>query len=195
MDKNAVEFRAALPLEIKSDDSAGFKIGGYAAVFDTFAGDGYFREQIATGALDGRLQDDVRLLINHEGLPMARVGSGTLALSIDARGLYMETVLDPEDPDTARIVSKMRRGDLREMSFAFIVEDDEWEEGETYAARTVTKIKELIDVSIVTTPFYPTASVALRSLDAHRAAVTVGAHVGANVARSRAMKMALDLIK
>jgi phage head maturation protease len=43
---------------------------------------------------------DVVLLLNHEGLPLARTKAGTLTLSEDDRGLHVEADLDPEDPDT-----------------------------------------------------------------------------------------------
>jgi uncharacterized protein len=111
--------------EIRAE-SDGIRVVGYAAVFNQEANiGGWFREQIAPGAFDEAIgRDDVVFLINHDGLPLARsrAGKGTLTLSVDDRGLRMETLLDPEDPDVKAIVGKMQRGDLDKMSFAFIPE-------------------------------------------------------------------------
>jgi HK97 family phage prohead protease len=54
----------------------------------------------------------VRLLLNHDGLPLARTTSGTLKLREDKRGLHFEADLDPNDPDVQRIAPKVQRGDL-----------------------------------------------------------------------------------
>ncbi|MBV1929464.1 MAG: HK97 family phage prohead protease, partial [Gammaproteobacteria bacterium] len=110
MDK--FEKRSGQPVDVRSDDS-GVTVAGYAAVFSQWADiGGWYEEMIAPGAFDGRLGDDVRFLINHEGLPLARVGSGTLKLSVDERGLKMETELDASDPDAQRVIPKLKRGDL-----------------------------------------------------------------------------------
>jgi hypothetical protein len=41
------------------------------------------------------MQPDVRLLIDHEGQPLARTKSGTLTLSTDDHGLHVHAPLDP----------------------------------------------------------------------------------------------------
>jgi HK97 family phage prohead protease len=69
---------------------------------------------------------DVRLLINHDGLPLARTTSGTLKLREDKRGLHFEAELDATDPDVQRILPKVQRGDLSQMSFAFRTIKDAW---------------------------------------------------------------------
>jgi len=174
------------------DAPEGVKVAGYAAVFNEWADiGGFFQERIAPGAFDGRLGDDVRFLINHRDLPLARVSSGTLALSLDDHGLRMETHLDPSDPDAARIIPKMRRGDMREMSFAFTVAKEEWDETGDIPRRTITEIGQLIDVAIVTTPAYAGTEIGLRSLDAHRAAQA--GPENSPPERARRMRMRLTL--
>jgi uncharacterized protein len=163
------EVRTWLPAEIRTD-ADGIKVSGYAAVFNqvTEIG-GYFREVIAPGAFTDAIgRDDVVFLINHEGLPLARTRSRTLTLREDATGLYMETVLDPADPDVASITGKMKRGDLDKMSFAFMPELQEWDETGTLPLRTIRKAS-LYDVSVVTTPAYDGTSIGLRSLEQFRA--------------------------
>ena len=58
---------------------------GYAATFNDITDLGYFRERIAVRAFDDSLGDDVRYLLNHDGLPLARTTNGTLELSVDAQ--------------------------------------------------------------------------------------------------------------
>jgi len=189
------EIRVAMPVEVREAEADGVKVAGYAAVYDQWADiGGYFQERIAPGAFDGRLGDDVQFLVNHRDLPLARTSSGTLRLSLDARGLYMETTLDPSDPDAARIIPKLRRGDLSKMSFAFSVEDggrQEWDETGDIPKRTIHKIGRLYDVAVVSEPAYSGTEIGLRSLEAHRAAQT--AENSHHQARVRRMGMDLAL--
>lgn len=164
------EKRAGIPAEIRADET-GIRVSGYAAVFNEEADiGGMFREVIAPGAFRSAVgRDDVVFLINHEGLPLARTRSGTLKLEEDAHGLRMETTLDPEDPDVKSIVSKMKRGDLDKMSFAFRATVQEWDESANPPLRTIREA-ELFDVAIVTTPAYDGTEIGLRGLESHRAA-------------------------
>lgn len=162
------EVRGGIAAEIRAEDD-GIRVAGYAAIFNEEADiGGWFRERIAPGAFrDAIGRDDVVFVINHEGLPLARTRSGTLTLREDDRGLWMETILDPADPDVNSIVPKMKRGDLDKMSFAFISEVEEWDETGETPLRTVKQVR-LFDVSIVTTPAYAGTSIGLRGLEAHR---------------------------
>lgn len=134
---------------------------GYAAVFDSPSEPMPFREFVRRGAFTKTLKDgaDVRLLIDHEGVPLARTKSGTLQLIEDERGLRVEAELDPTNPDAARIMSALRRGDLSQMSFAFRVVKDSWNK-----ERTVRELREvqLYDVSVVTFPAYEATVAELR---------------------------------
>jgi HK97 family phage prohead protease len=144
---------------------------GYAATFDA-DGEGYdlgpFRERIHPQAFHRTLSNgpDVRLLIDHEGQPLARTKSGTLQLSTDSTGLHARATLDPSDPDVQRLLPKMRRGDLDQMSFAFRVPKggDSWNEDMTL--RTIHEASLAGgDVSVVTYPANPDTSVAVRAKD------------------------------
>jgi HK97 family phage prohead protease len=121
-----------------------------------------FIEYVRRGAFSKTLNDgaDVRLLIDHEGVPLARTKSGTLALEEDERGLRVEAELDPANPDAMRVLSAMRRGDLSQMSFAFRTVKDSYN-----SDRSVRELKEvqLFDVSIVTFPAYEETVAELRS--------------------------------
>ena len=159
------------PVEIRADDNGEVRVAGYAAVFgqETKIG-GAFIERIAPGAFRNALErgDDVVFLVNHVGLPLARTRSGTLSLSEDERGLYMEAVLDGTDPDVRALVPKMKRGDLDKMSFAFVQMRQTWDDSGDIPKRTIEDVA-LHDVSIVTRPAYGGTEIGLRSLEAFRA--------------------------
>ncbi len=164
----------SMPVEFRTAADGTVTVEGYAAVFnqETNIG-GMFREVIRAGAFSKALQrgDDVTFLINHDGLPLARTRSGTLKLEEDAHGLKVLSELDATDPDVARIIPKMRRGDLDKMSFAFAVAEG----GQNWlGAANDLDLREvtdtyLYDVSIVTEPAFYGTSIALRSRDAAKA--------------------------
>jgi len=164
------------PVELRQEDNGPIRVAGYAAVFnqETNIG-GYFTETIAPGAFTSALDrgDDVVLLVNHDGLPLARTRSGTLKLTQDDRGLYIESELDPSDPDVRAIVPKMKRGDLDKMSFAFIPTRQTWDESGDMPKRMIEDL-QLFDVAIVTTPAYDGTEIGLRALEKHRKEQSTG---------------------
>lgn len=172
----SVELRAAA----NSEDSK--KVFGYAAKFNTESenlgsGEWQIRETIEPGAFDDVLMDDVRALFNHSDnhiLARSRNGEGTLKLGVDDTGLWYEF----EAPDTQSgrdLMTSIQRGDVDQSSFSFTVAEggQRWEErqdgeGPVISKRTITKIARLYDVSPVTFPAYPDATVAMRSLTEFR---------------------------
>lgn len=158
-------FEATIEVRNEGDEPM---VRGYASVFDKLSENlGGFREIIAPGAFDEVLNDDVRALFNHDpNLILARTKSGTLRLSVDDNGLAYE--FTPPNTNTGRdLVESMKRGDVSQSSFAFTVDSDEWsEDQEGRVLRTITKMKRLLDVSPVTYPAYPDATVGMRGLDA-----------------------------
>jgi HK97 family phage prohead protease len=148
-------------LELRAE-SDGNTIVGYAAIWDSPSEPMPFIEYVKRGAFSKTLNDgaDVRLLVDHEGVPLARTKSGTMTLIEDERGLRMEAKLDPMNPDAARIISAMKRGDLSQMSFAFRTVKDNWN-----SDRSVRELREvqLFDVSVVTFPAYEETVAELRS--------------------------------
>ena len=152
-------------IEVRNDDGKNVVVG-YGAVFNSESNDlGGFVEYIAPGAFDGRLEDDVRFLINHDGLPLARTTNNTLRLSVDERGLKYEADM-PETTLANDLMTLLRNGTISQSSFAFIVEEDSWENVDGRNIRTINKVSRLYDVSSVTYPAYNEAgSFALRSLE------------------------------
>jgi HK97 family phage prohead protease len=131
----------------------GNTLTGYAAIFDSPSEPLPYTEYVRKGAFQKTLKDgaDVRLLIDHVGVPLARTKSGTLYLEEDERGLMVEANLDPSNPDSARVISAMKRGDMSQMSFAFRAIKDAWDE--TRSTRELREV-QLYDVSVVTFPAY-----------------------------------------
>jgi HK97 family phage prohead protease len=172
-------------VELRAADGEGSKpkVRGYAAVFDkeseNLGSDNYqFREIIEPGAFSDVLGDDVRALLNHDPnfiLARSKAGAGTLTIGQDDRGLWYEF----EAPDTQAgrdLTESLKRGDIDQSSFSFTVRGDgqKWEEredenGKTFIKRTISKVARLFDVSPVTYPAYPDATVALRSLQEFQA--------------------------
>ncbi len=183
------EMRAsAEKIEIRNEPGEKIRVSGYAAVFGEEANiGGMFTEVIERGAFSRALErsDDVVFLVNHKGLPLARTRSGTLKLTEDERGLYMETELDGSDPDVRSIVPKMKRGDLDKMSFGFIPTRDEWDDKGDKPKRTIKDL-QLHDVAIVTKPAYQGTEIGLRSLNQFRATQP-------NTNRNRRRKMEMKL--
>lgn len=155
---------AATVLEVRDDDADGITLTGYASTFDDSYDMGWYTETVESGAFKRTLgrKPDVRLLLNHDGLPLARTTSKTLTLDTDSKGLMVQANLDPSDPDVAAMVPKMKRGDLNQMSFAFRVDSDLWEDD--FTKRTLRELDlNNGDVSVVTYPANPNAVAALRA--------------------------------
>jgi uncharacterized protein len=158
-------------IEIRKSEDGKYTIAGYAAVFDSPSEDmGGWIEVIKRGAFKKALRanPDVRLLINHEGLPLARTKNGTLRLKEDTKGLRFEADLD-DTQDARDLVAKLERGDVDEMSFRFrlSLEGREWffPDGEDEPPqRIINEFDEIFEVSIVTFAAYPATEVGVRSV-------------------------------
>lgn len=176
----STERRAALHnFEVRDgSDENTFLVRGYASVaespYDVYGGPdrGGFVETISRDAFNKTLADnpDVSLLINHEGMPLARTKSGTLRLSADNTGLLMEAEVDRRDPFSRALEIKLQRGDLDQMSFGFRVQRQEW--NDDYTDRRITEVNlNHGDVSVVNIPANPATSVSAVSARSAIAAI------------------------
>lgn len=165
--------------QMREEGDGTFRVSGYACVTGAsysvrdFLGE--YVETIARGAFAKALReaDDVRLLVNHDGVPLARTRSRTLTLTEITNpaddpqgrgqtGLWCEASIDASSPLAQTVRSAMARGDLDEMSFAFTATRQTW--NSDYTERTVNECR-LYDVSIVTYPANPATSVQLNSAE------------------------------
>lgn len=161
-------------LEKREADGDSRKISGYAAVFEQKTKIGtWYEEQIARGAFDECDFSRCVLNFNHDDNNLlGRVSSGTLKLEIDEKGLRFECEL-PETTTANDILTLIRRGDIEGCSFAFVVRESSWEwlsdaDPAQLDQRTIMKISEVFDVSVVTHPAYEQTSVDARSAEAAR---------------------------
>lgn len=166
------ETRIGGPIDLRAKSNGDHQFEGYASTFgEPYVVEdwlGEYTEEFVYGAFTKTLLDsDVPLLIEHEGLPLARTSSGTLTLEQEPKGLRTASLLAATDPDVMRIVPKMQRGDLSQMSIAFrvLAGGQSWDDDFTY--RKITEAA-LYDVSIVTSPANPGTSAGLRSIDVLR---------------------------
>lgn len=166
--KGGIEYRAFPLAEIRADGAEKPHIIGHAAVFDqrTELWPGMF-ERVSPGAFKKTIQEaDIRALFNHDpNFVLGRNRAGTLTLAEDGRGLAIDN--EPPDTQTVRdlVLEPMRRGDINQMSFAFRVVRQRWEEDieKDEITRVLDEVR-LYDVSIVTFAAYPQADASLRSL-------------------------------
>ena len=138
-------------------------ISGYFAVFNSeyeiWPG---AVESVAETAFDGALSDDIRCLIDHETrLVLGRNKAGTLTLKTDARGLWGEVKINPNDQDAVNLYERVKRGDVDQCSFGFDILDEEFEDRGDLVKWTIKKVK-LYEVSVVTFPAYEETSVSAR---------------------------------
>ena len=142
-------------------------IEGHAAVFDKFSEPFFgFIEKVAPGAFARAIREkqDVRALVDH--LPssiLGRTKSGTLTLREDSRGLRVR--IQPPGTTLGRDTTEsIRRGDIDQMSFGFMVKKEslEREAGPNGEDVRIIEDVDLFDVSVVTFPAYPDTDVGVR---------------------------------
>ena len=200
LDVPEVEHRRLADVELRMDGDVPV-LEGYALVYeyryDIGGGpeDGGFTEVIARGAAAKSAGEaDVRLLVNHDGVPLARSrgGEGTLQLKSDDVGLKVRAELDPANPTVQELRSAMNRGDLDQMSFAFKVPKGEGRQewNSDYSLRTIREV-QLFDVSVVTYPANPATVAKLRSDEApvEEATLEVVPTRSLDVARAQAERL------
>ena len=155
--------------------ATGRTISGYAARFDLptkIGGKNGFIEVIRRGAFSRciRQRQDVRMLANHQGLPVARTINGTLSLQEDDKGLRFRCdVAQTSLGDT--LLELLRTQTLSGCSFSFAVPSggDRWSSTIDGSTGRRCDLRELLDLdlfdtSIVTYPAYGGTS-ALRDTD------------------------------
>lgn len=160
------EFRAT------ETDTGEKVIEGHPAIYNSTTQIGcWFNEIIERGAFDNADMTDVALFVNHQQhrFPLARSrrnnGNSTMTLTIDDKGLAMRAVLDVEHNEDAKAVySAVSRGDMDGMSFAFSVQDEEWENLDSdMPTRRIKAISKIYEVSVVTYPAYKDTDVHARA--------------------------------
>ncbi len=162
------EYRNFPMVEVRKEgeNEPSFLVEGYASTFETyvlFEDEGIeYKERILPEAFDNCDMSDVIFLKDHEGTVFARTKNNTLTLEVDKNGLLTKTDLSKTSA-SREMFEEISTGMYSQMSFAFIVDDDEY--NTTEHLRTIRHIKKIFDVSAVSFPANPTTdiSVATRS--------------------------------
>lgn len=151
-----------------------YKVRGYYTTFDTpyelypampsmnFPAE---YEQVDRHAFDNCDMSDVLFQFNHAGMVLARQKNGTLVLGFDDHGAWCEAYLGgcQQGRDLFEAISN---GLIDEMSFGFVIADDE--DGVGYTSTrdehgdyhtTITRISRLYDVSAVDRPANDTTEI------------------------------------
>jgi hypothetical protein len=129
-----------IEMRAKANGTGGtsYRFEGYAATFsDPFEmwdmwGEPY-TEEVEPGAFTRTLANncDTAFLIGHydAGILMARTKSGTMTLSQDSGGLaVLVPAMDGSREDVRALASAVDRGDMDEMSCAFITRQQKWDD-------------------------------------------------------------------
>lgn len=165
--ESAIEVRSA-------DDGKPAVLTGWAALYNhdsqLLGPPGrQFIERIAPGAFKRSVDanGDIIATVDHEDrLILGRRSSGTLTLSENEKGLFVEVSL-PNTTYASDLVESVQRGDISGMSFSFKNPQDEWGkrsvEGRSVPTRTISDL-ELVEVAFVIRPAYTQTDIALRSL-------------------------------
>src|SRR5690554_4605419 len=139
-------------------------IEGYFAVYNTETElwPGAF-EEIAPGAFDNTLSNDIRALINHDtNLVLGRNKAGTLELKVDSRGLWGRIKINPNDTDAVNLYERVKRGDVDQCSFGFNILEEDVEYRDDSTVKWTLKKVDLHEVSVVTFPAYEDTGVQAR---------------------------------
>ena len=144
-----------LDIQFRAEDTEDGKmeIKGYAAVFNSPETYDY-TEVIDSKAFDDADMSDVVLRYNHNDsfMVLARTRNKSLNLSVDEKGLMIDATLQDDITEHKNIYNAIKSGLIDKQSFAFTVEEDNYDYDTD--TRTITKIGKLFDVSVVDQPFY-----------------------------------------
>lgn len=155
------QFRSALT-------EAGEKvIEGYFVVFNEFTElfENFFEKIQPSAIVDDIDQQDIRALFDHDSSKvLGRTASNTLALTKDDKGLWGKIIINEDDPEALSIWAKVKRGDVSQASFGFLINDEIYEENDNGIFTTLTDI-ELLEVSVVAFPAYKTTDINARNSD------------------------------
>ena len=160
-------------------DEPSYLVEGYASTFEEYTlyeGENYeWRERIEPTAFDEADMTDVVFLLDHTGRVYARTRNGTIDLSVDDNGLLTKTDLSKTSASRS-VYEDIEAGNYSQMSFAFTVAEDRYEEHraegqKTIYTRIIDRIKKVYDISAVGFPANPTTSIGVATRAAFDGAI------------------------
>ena len=135
-------------------------VEGRAIPFNTFSPNREgFREMITPEAVEGVIENsDIKFLYNHDGskgfLARNNKGKGSLKIEVKEDGVYFSFPVK-KDNLSSYVLERIDAGELSEMSFAFVVADEEWnKQADGVYERIIKRFDRLFDFSVVDSSYY-----------------------------------------
>lgn len=130
---------------------------------------GFFEEVAPEAVVNSLRNNDIVCLFNHiDGVVLGRTSNNTLELNSDSTGLFGTVEINENDAEAMNIYSRVKRGDITACSFGFQPIEEEFEDRGDGTFKTTIKDMNLIEVSIVTFPAYPSTEASARKKDINR---------------------------
>lgn len=168
MNKRKIPFASELQVRASENENEAI-IEGYFIVYnaETELWPGAF-EEVAPGAFDESLRTkDILCLDNHDSrVVLASIGSNSLELRSDSKGLWGKVVIDLEDPNAKSAYRKVQTGKVKGCSFGFYPTREETIDRGDGSIKWRILEAELLEVSITAFPAYPQTDIAARKRDA-----------------------------
>lgn len=157
--KDDREYRKAEPFKAVEET---YTVEGYASTFEKykmfeFEGVEYF-ERIEPDAFKKADMTDVIMQYDHAGRVYARQSNGSLEITTDEHGLKVRADLS-RSSGAKELYEEIKAELITQMSFAFIVDDDYFDEQTN--TRVIRGIKKVYDVSAVSIPANPTTEIGI----------------------------------
>lgn len=143
--------------ERKEGEEPSYIVEGHATTFEPYViweEEGVeYKEQILPTAFDEDTDmSDVIFVKDHAGTVFARTKNKLLTLNVDEIGLKMRADLS-KTASAREMFEEIKVGNYPQMSFAFIVDDDEYDSRSH--TRIIRHLKKIFDVSAVSFPANP----------------------------------------
>lgn len=163
----------------EENEESSYIVEGYASTFEEYTlyedDEVIYKERIEPTAFDEADLSDVVFLLDHTGRVYARTKNGTVSLSTDEKGLFTRTDLSKTTASRG-VFEDIEAGNYSQMSFAFTVAEDRFEEkrseGEkTIYIRIIDRVKKVFDISAVGFPANPTTDIGVATRSAFNGAI------------------------
>lgn len=170
--ENEMQIRNVLTnLEVR-EEAEDLYLEGYFITYgkETELWPGFF-EEIAQGAVDKYLTNDIRALTNHDStLVLGRNTNKTVEFKSDSYGLWGSVKINKKDTDAQNTYQRVKRGDVSGNSFGGYFVTERYENRPDGTTKVIVEEIDLREVSVCTFPQYEDTSIQARQkqVEQHR---------------------------
>lgn len=155
------EYRSVAMTEFQADQEEDkYIVEGYASTWSPYELYDGINERIEPTAFADADFEDCCFLYNHEGMVYARTKNNSLEVSTDEHGLKVRANLGLTSA-ARELYETIKAGLIDQMSFAFIVREDEFEKATR--TRIIRSIGKVFDVSAVSIPANASTQISARN--------------------------------